>query len=105
MGPHLLKEENPKSREEERVKFIFEADSGSSSSLEVKSIPSRVSVGGKIIRSEGDSARKHPAYKCNEVQTKAAEDFLAVLRSYFESFFSDFRSQMYSQIMIGFPFF
>lgn len=50
------------------------------------------------LAAEGDSARKHPAYKCNEVQTKAAEDFLAVLRSYFESFFSDLRSHTITNV-------
>lgn len=50
------------------------------------------------LAAEGDSARKHPAYKCNDVQTKAAEEFLAVLRSYFESFFSDLRSHTITNV-------
>lgn len=50
------------------------------------------------LAADGGSAGRHPVYKCNDVQTKAAEDFLAVLRSYFESFFSDLRSHTITNV-------
>lgn len=50
------------------------------------------------LAAEDGSAGRHPVYKCNDVQTKAAEDFLAVLRSYFESFFSDLRSHTITNV-------
>lgn len=47
---------------------------------------------------ENESAGRHPVYKCNEVQVKAAEDFLAVLRTYLESFCSDLRSHTITNV-------
>ncbi|GMJ09037.1 hypothetical protein like AT2G20320 [Hibiscus trionum] len=34
---------------------------------------------------EGSFAKKHPTYRCNEVQAEAATEFLAVMRRYIES--------------------
>uniref|UniRef100_A0A0D6R184 UDENN domain-containing protein n=1 Tax=Araucaria cunninghamii TaxID=56994 RepID=A0A0D6R184_ARACU len=47
---------------------------------------------------ESESAGRHPVYKCNDMQAKAAEDFLAVLRAYLESFCSDLRSHTITNI-------
>ncbi|KAL6901851.1 hypothetical protein ACP4OV_004727 [Aristida adscensionis] len=40
---------------------------------------------------ENDLAKRHPIYKCNEVQAEAAWQFLNVMRSYLESLCSDLR--------------
>ncbi|PUZ42867.1 hypothetical protein GQ55_9G616300 [Panicum hallii var. hallii] len=40
---------------------------------------------------ENALAKRHPIYKCNEVQAEAAWQFLNVMRSYLESFCSDLR--------------
>uniref|UniRef100_A0ACD5TUJ9 Uncharacterized protein n=1 Tax=Avena sativa TaxID=4498 RepID=A0ACD5TUJ9_AVESA len=40
---------------------------------------------------ENALAKKHPIYKCNEVQAKASGQFLNVLRTYLESLCSDLR--------------
>jgi len=40
---------------------------------------------------ENALAKKHPIYKCNEVQAKASSQFLNVLRTYLESLCSDLR--------------
>ncbi|XP_043706121.1 uncharacterized protein LOC122655827 isoform X2 [Telopea speciosissima] len=41
---------------------------------------------------ENSIAKRHPVYKCNEVQAEAAAMFLNVMRRYFESLCSDLRS-------------
>ncbi|KAJ4968036.1 hypothetical protein NE237_014737 [Protea cynaroides] len=41
---------------------------------------------------ENSIAKRHPAYKCNEVQAESAAKFLNVLRQYFESLCSELRS-------------
>ncbi|KAM1684326.1 hypothetical protein ACFX15_034938 [Malus domestica] len=41
---------------------------------------------------EGSFAKKHPVYRCNEVQVEAAGQFLEVMKNYMESLCSDLRS-------------
>nr|XP_004292250.2 PREDICTED: uncharacterized protein LOC101314825 isoform X1 [Fragaria vesca subsp. vesca] len=41
---------------------------------------------------EGSFARKHPVYRCNEVQAEAAAQFLKVMKNYIESLCSELRS-------------
>ncbi|XP_042509059.1 uncharacterized protein LOC122084685 isoform X2 [Macadamia integrifolia] len=41
---------------------------------------------------ENSIAKRHPVYKCNEVQAEAAAKFLNVMRHYFDSLCSDLRS-------------
>ncbi|OEL33463.1 hypothetical protein BAE44_0005518 [Dichanthelium oligosanthes] len=44
-----------------------------------------------ILSCENALAKRHPIYKCNEVQAEAAWQFLNVMRSYLESLCSDLR--------------
>ncbi|ONH93105.1 hypothetical protein PRUPE_8G213500 [Prunus persica] len=41
---------------------------------------------------EGSFAKKHPVYRCNEVQVEAAGQFLDVMKNYLESLCSELRS-------------
>lgn len=41
---------------------------------------------------ESSVAKRHPVYRCNEVQAEAATRFLTVMRRYLESLCSDLRS-------------
>ncbi|KAF5459436.1 hypothetical protein F2P56_023381 [Juglans regia] len=41
---------------------------------------------------ESSTAKRHPVYRCNEVQAEAAAEFLNVMRRYLESLCSDLRS-------------
>eukprot|EP01018_Ginkgo_biloba_P031518 Gb_22867 [translate_table: standard] len=50
------------------------------------------------LAAEGDSAGRRSTYKCNDVQAKAVEHFLSVLRSYLESFCSDLRSHTITNV-------
>lgn len=43
-------------------------------------------------------AKRHPVYKCNEVQAEAAAQFLHVMRRYLESFCSDLRSHTITSV-------
>ncbi|KAJ9697062.1 hypothetical protein PVL29_009013 [Vitis rotundifolia] len=43
-------------------------------------------------------AKRHPVYKCNEVQAEAAAQFLRVMRCYLESFCSDLRSHTITSV-------
>ncbi|KAE8681744.1 alcohol dehydrogenase class-3 [Hibiscus syriacus] len=47
---------------------------------------------------EGSFARKHPTYRCNEVQAEAATEFLEVMRQYFESLCADLRSHTITSV-------
>ncbi|KAL5217966.1 hypothetical protein ABZP36_018650 [Zizania latifolia] len=47
---------------------------------------------------ENALARRHPIYKCNEVQAEAAWQFLNVMRSYLESLCSDLRSHTITNV-------
>ncbi|GFP82982.1 denn domain-containing protein 5b [Phtheirospermum japonicum] len=43
-------------------------------------------------------SQKHPAYKCDNVQAKAAEQFLVVMRRYMDSLCSDLRSHTITSV-------
>ncbi|XP_039013721.1 uncharacterized protein LOC120143481 isoform X1 [Hibiscus syriacus] len=47
---------------------------------------------------EGSFARRHPTYRCNEVQAEAATEFLEVMRRYFESLCWDLRSHTITSV-------
>ncbi|KAJ8616794.1 hypothetical protein MRB53_036166 [Persea americana] len=47
---------------------------------------------------ENSIARRHPVYKCSEVQAEAAWQFLNVMRSYLESLCSDLRSHTITSV-------
>lgn len=47
---------------------------------------------------ENALAKRHPIYKCNEVQAEAAWQFLNVMRSYLESLCSDLRSHTITNV-------
>ncbi|XP_062021559.1 uncharacterized protein LOC133738123 [Rosa rugosa] len=53
--------------------------------LELAPIHSKLSL-------EGSFAKKHPVYRCNEVQAEAAAQFLKVMKNYIESLCSELRS-------------
>uniref|UniRef100_A0A5B7BMW8 UDENN domain-containing protein n=1 Tax=Davidia involucrata TaxID=16924 RepID=A0A5B7BMW8_DAVIN len=47
---------------------------------------------------ENSIAKRHPVYKCNEVQAEAAAQFLNVIRCYLESLCSDLRSHTITSV-------
>ncbi|KAK1559708.1 hypothetical protein Q3G72_017478 [Acer saccharum] len=47
---------------------------------------------------ENSIAKKHPVYRCSEVQAEAATQFLNVMRSYMESLCSDLRSHTITNV-------
>ncbi|XP_057483036.1 LOW QUALITY PROTEIN: uncharacterized protein LOC130769798 [Actinidia eriantha] len=47
---------------------------------------------------EKDIAKRHPVYKCNEMQAEAAAQFLTVMRRYLESLCSDLRSHAITSV-------
>ncbi|XVF21489.1 hypothetical protein REPUB_Repub12eG0094600 [Reevesia pubescens] len=47
---------------------------------------------------EGSIARKHPTYRCNEVQAEAATQFLTVMRQYLESLCANLRSHTITSV-------
>ncbi|KAK9096449.1 hypothetical protein Sjap_021946 [Stephania japonica] len=47
---------------------------------------------------ENSTAKRHPVYKCNEVQAKAAGKFLQVMGCYMESLCSDLRSHSITNV-------
>ncbi|XVF32307.1 hypothetical protein REPUB_Repub17cG0070800 [Reevesia pubescens] len=47
---------------------------------------------------EGSIAKKHPTYRCNEVQAEAATQFLAVMRQYLESICANLRSHTITSV-------
>ncbi|KAK3193332.1 hypothetical protein Dsin_024642 [Dipteronia sinensis] len=47
---------------------------------------------------ENSIAKKHPVYRCSEVQAEAATQFLNVIRSYMESLCSDLRSHTITNV-------
>ncbi|OMO86723.1 hypothetical protein COLO4_20955 [Corchorus olitorius] len=49
---------------------------------------------------EGSIAKKHPTYRCNEVQAEAATQFLTVMGDYLESLCANLRSPYYLKIAI-----
>uniref|UniRef100_A0A7N1A0N7 UDENN domain-containing protein n=1 Tax=Kalanchoe fedtschenkoi TaxID=63787 RepID=A0A7N1A0N7_KALFE len=65
---------------------------------ELPSLPRRKELFRKLepfhtkLACEKVEARRHPVHKCNEKQTQAAEQFLAVMRWYLESLCDDLRS-------------
>ncbi|XP_057964070.1 uncharacterized protein LOC131155149 [Malania oleifera] len=50
------------------------------------------------LRCENSIAKRHPVYKCNEVQAEAAAQFLTVMRHYLESLCSDLRSHTITSV-------
>ncbi|XP_073135449.1 uncharacterized protein [Henckelia pumila] len=51
-----------------------------------------------LLSRENPISRKHQVYKCNEVQTNAAAQFLLVMRQYMESLCADFRSHTITSV-------
>ncbi|CAH8359073.1 unnamed protein product [Eruca vesicaria subsp. sativa] len=51
-----------------------------------------------ILAHHSSTARKHPVYKCNEVQAEAATKFLRVMRDYMESLCSDLHSHTITSV-------
>ncbi|KAH1129016.1 hypothetical protein J1N35_000394 [Gossypium stocksii] len=47
---------------------------------------------------EGSIAKKHPTYRCNEVQAEAAIQFLAIMRDYLESLCANLRSHTITSV-------
>jgi hypothetical protein len=47
---------------------------------------------------QSSNARRHPVYKCNEVQAEAATKFLRVMRDYMESLCSDLHSHTITSV-------
>ncbi|TYH64168.1 hypothetical protein ES332_D07G247200v1 [Gossypium tomentosum] len=47
---------------------------------------------------EGSIAKKHPTYRCNEVQAEAAIQFLAIMRDYLESICANLRSHTITSV-------
>ncbi|EFH60452.1 predicted protein [Arabidopsis lyrata subsp. lyrata] len=47
---------------------------------------------------QSSTARRHPVYKCNEVQAEAATKFLRVMRDYMESLCSDLHSHTITSV-------
>ncbi|XP_022758550.1 uncharacterized protein LOC111305354 isoform X1 [Durio zibethinus] len=47
---------------------------------------------------EGSIAKKHPTYRCNEVQAEAATQFLTVMRQYLESLCANLRSHTITSV-------
>ncbi|XP_010415945.1 PREDICTED: uncharacterized protein LOC104701884 [Camelina sativa] len=47
---------------------------------------------------QSSNARRHPVYKCNEVQAEAATKFLSVMRDYMESLCSDLHSHTITSV-------
>lgn len=50
---------------------------------------------------ESSISKRHPVYRCNEVQAEAAADFLKVMRHYLESLCSDLRSHTITSVQSG----
>ncbi|XP_020425898.1 uncharacterized protein LOC18767999 isoform X3 [Prunus persica] len=53
---------------------------------------------------EGSFAKKHPVYRCNEVQVEAAGQFLDVMKNYLESLCSELRFLYFLKIASLIPF-
>ncbi|CAN8271042.1 unnamed protein product [Cochlearia groenlandica] len=51
-----------------------------------------------IMAHECSAARRHPVYKCSEVQAEAATKFLGVMRDYMESLCSDLHSHTITSV-------
>ncbi|XP_021279506.1 uncharacterized protein LOC110413126 isoform X1 [Herrania umbratica] len=47
---------------------------------------------------EGSIAKKHPTYRCNEVQAEAATEFLTIMRHYLESLCANLRSHTITSV-------
>ncbi|XVE72846.1 hypothetical protein DITRI_Ditri11bG0071000 [Diplodiscus trichospermus] len=47
---------------------------------------------------EGSIAKKHPTYRCNEVQAEAAIQFLTIMRQYMESLCANLRSHTITSV-------
>ncbi|GLT41478.1 hypothetical protein SLA2020_155390 [Shorea laevis] len=47
---------------------------------------------------EGSVAKRHPVYRCNEVQAEAANQFLTIMRHYMESLCADLRSHTITSV-------
>ncbi|KAM7496158.1 hypothetical protein LguiA_020572 [Lonicera macranthoides] len=50
---------------------------------------------------EKSTAKRHPIYRCNEVQAEAATEFLTVMRRYLESLCADMRSHTITSVQSG----
>ncbi|XP_058005811.1 uncharacterized protein LOC110660094 isoform X3 [Hevea brasiliensis] len=50
------------------------------------------------LSSQNSIAKKHPVYRCNETQAKAATKFLTIMRRYLESICSDLRSHTITNV-------
>ncbi|CAN8257549.1 unnamed protein product [Cochlearia groenlandica] len=50
------------------------------------------------LAEHSSTARRHPVYKCNEVQAEAASKFLRVMRDYMESLCSDLHSHTITSV-------